>query len=331
MKNRNVNIDAYRIFLMYGICMLHSITQAGHNRAWIANMFEWCVPGFAFISGWYGVRFTWSKLFRLFLTSVYCVMVFFLFDAAVNGGKIDYSRIYTTAVNQWFLTAYAVMMCLAPLIDIALEKVYLMFKTHDYMGIFKIVSPYLACVFVWSFSCGLPGIRHVMPVATGLTGFSFTTLLGVYIAARLVRFAIESGNPKLLALNRKTVMIPCLVCCLFAASIGMGDYQSPFSLGIAACAFLLFMRLRLCKWLQCILTVLAPSMFSVYLMHSHGLAWNYLATIENGFLKSGVPLVLAYAFTAAVVFGACVVGDLPRRGFALVFMKCMSRKRVSNA
>ena len=74
-----------------------------------------------------------------------------------------------------------------------------------------------------------------------------------------------------------------------------------------------------------------PSMFSVYLMHSHGLAWNYLAAIENGFLKSGVPLVFAYAFTAAVVFCTCVVGDLPRRGFVLLLAKCHSRKRVSNA
>ncbi len=330
-KKRNANCDAYRIFLMLGICMLHSVTQAGHNQAWVANMFEWCVPAFAFISGWYGIRFSWGKVFRLFATSIYCAVIFFAFDILINGGTFDWFRTYKVAVGQWFLTAYVVMMCLAPLVELALEKVREMFAARDYWSVLKTVSPFLVCVFVWAFSCGLPGFKHVMPRANGLGGYSFTMLLGAYLCARILRFALESQDDRWLLLNRKRLLFPVLAVCIICASIGMGDYDSPFSIGIATCIFLLFMRVRLPHWLQSLFIVLAPSMFSVYLMHSHGLAWGYLALVEDWLLNHGVPLGFAYLLTAVTVFVVCVVGDLPRRIFALLWDRYVTRKYVLHA
>ena len=83
---RDCSIDAYRVCLMFGICLLHSITQAGHNVAWAANMLSWCVPGFMFISGWFGIKFSIGKVFKLYGISLYCAVMFVAFDGVVSGG-----------------------------------------------------------------------------------------------------------------------------------------------------------------------------------------------------------------------------------------------------
>ena len=91
MKRDSV-IELYRVGLMYGICLLHSISQAGHNVVWAANMLSWCVPGFMFISGWFGMRFSFMKVAKLYGISLYCATVFVIFDAVVSGGGDRFSE-----------------------------------------------------------------------------------------------------------------------------------------------------------------------------------------------------------------------------------------------
>lgn len=52
---RNVGIEIYRVSLMFGICVLHSITQGPYNSPLGARLLLWCVTGFVFISGWFGI------------------------------------------------------------------------------------------------------------------------------------------------------------------------------------------------------------------------------------------------------------------------------------
>ena len=81
---RNDSIDVYRCLLMLGICLLHAITQGGHNVVWAANILLWCVPGFMFISGWYGIQFSHRKVLKLYGISLYCATVFVVFDSIVH-------------------------------------------------------------------------------------------------------------------------------------------------------------------------------------------------------------------------------------------------------
>ncbi len=87
MKQRNPSIEILRDSLMFGICLLHSITTAGHNTPWIANALLWCVPCFMFISGWFGIKFYLSKIFILYGTSFYCAIVFVIFDYLFKGSQ----------------------------------------------------------------------------------------------------------------------------------------------------------------------------------------------------------------------------------------------------
>jgi len=70
---RNPAIELYRVMLMFGICVLHSITQCGHNIPWIANILLSCVVGFVFITGWFGVKFSWWKIIKLYVLSNFCI------------------------------------------------------------------------------------------------------------------------------------------------------------------------------------------------------------------------------------------------------------------
>ena len=114
---RNKAIDAYRITLMFGICLLHSISQAGHNVSWANNCFSWCVTAFAFISGWFGMRFSFMKLTKLYGVSLYCAAVICIVNAVFGYGDGCLKYIWDVAVGQWYLNAYAILLCLAPILN----------------------------------------------------------------------------------------------------------------------------------------------------------------------------------------------------------------------
>jgi hypothetical protein len=69
---------------MFAIFLLHLITQGGHNMAWAGNILQWCVPGFMFISGWCGIKFSLCKVFKLYGISLYCAVGFVVFEFVTN-------------------------------------------------------------------------------------------------------------------------------------------------------------------------------------------------------------------------------------------------------
>lgn len=292
---------------MFGICLLHSITHGGHNIAWIANMLSWCVPGFMFISGWYGIKFSIGKVFRLYGISLYCAAVFVVFDSVVlsSVGCLLWSdcllRVYKITIGQWFLNAYVVVMCFVPIINLAIDRM-----------IIKELYPLVFLVFGWSFATTLP-INGFIPSSAGLTAYSSLTLLGVYVVARFFRKLHDEGGRFFKIVSNKMVMLLILGVSLVMAAIGLGDYNSPFAVAIAGSVFFIFMNLTVPSWLGKVCVWLGPSMFSVYLSHSHGYAWGYFKIMENYLLANSVPVSMVYVLTAIVVFIVCIVADLPRR------------------
>ena len=303
---RDFVIDVYRVCLMFGICLLHAITQGGHNVSWAGNMLQWCVPGFMFISGWYGIKFSIDKVFRLYGISLYCAAVFVVFDSVIHSfvGYLLWSdcllRVYKIAIGQWFLNAYVVVMCLAPIINLAIERMPI-----------KELYPLVLLVFGWSFATTLP-ISGFIPSSPGLTAYSSLTLLGVYIVARFSRRFYDEGGRFFEIVSNKMVMLLILAVSLIMAAIGLGDYNSPFAVAVASSVFFLLKNCNISTWVGNACVWIGPSMFSVYLVHSHGQAWGYLKAIEDMLLAHSLPLPMVYMLTAIVVFGVCLLADLPR-------------------
>lgn len=322
---RNSEFDVLRVMLMFGICMIHAVAQAGHNAPWVANMFLWCVPGFVFISGWFGIRFSVGKILKLYGISLYCAAMYCGLDALLCGKWPVFGafvlRVWNITVGPWFLNAYAVLMCFAPLLNEACASVAGKWM-QDRRGAFAVLIPLVLCAFGWSFATTLPVISVYTPRPIALTAYSFLTLIGVYVVARIMR---ELDGRSALPVFRRRSLFAVGGICLVAASIGLGDYNSPFALVLAGCAFQLARTLHMPEKLGALFIWLAPSMFSVYLIHSHGQAWGYLAAIEDALLAHGLPLPLAYVMTAACVFAVCVVLDMPRRFLAGIIARMCKR------
>lgn len=217
---------------------------------------------------------------------------------------------YNIAINQWFLNAYVIVMCLAPIVNLAIDRMAV-----------KDIWPLLLCAFGWSFATTLPVISKYVPAPSGLTAYSFLTLLSVYVVARFVRRMSDNGARLMVYAANGKIVLPVVAMCLVLAAIGLNDYNSPFSIIIAGCALLMFKDLHVPKWIGRVCAWLGPSMFSVYLLHSHGQGWGYLRVIQDWLLDKGLSLGVAYILTALSVFIVCLVADLPRRFAAILFKK----------
>ena len=201
-------------------------------------------------------------------------------------------------------------MCIAPIVNLAVDRMTV-----------KDVWPLLLCAFGWSFATTFPVVGRYIPAPSGLTAYSFLTLLGVYVVARFVRRLHDSDVRFREFVANGKMFLPIIGICLVFAAVGLGDYNSPFALTLAGSVLLLIKNCRISKHLGSVCAWLGPSMFSVYLMHSHGYGWGYLRMIQDGLIDKDVPIGIGYFLTALTVFCACTVADLPRRLVALLFKK----------
>ena len=283
---RNASIELVRLLLMFGICLLHSAINPGYSRAWFINITCFCVTAFAFISGYYGASFRPSKIVRLVGTGVICALIC---------GRGNISRAWGIYGGYWFLHAYVLMMCLAPLVDGAISR----------KGAIAVAMPLLVAVFVWGDLPSLPFFGKLnIPVTPGLEAFSGLTLLGAYVAARIYRlFGLERIRSRWIV-----VIIPILVC--FAA-LGMNEYNNIVALLLSAMFFTAFGKIRLPPWMSRVVVVLSPSVFAIYLIHQPIMAFETRVVKWLADMGSGV--YIAYFAAALTVFFLALVVDLPRR------------------
>ena len=115
-SKRDTAIELYRVMLMFGICLLHAIGNSAEPKVWMQNILASCVVGFVFISGWFGIKFTWMKIAKLYGIGLYCALVYGLVASwgepqyLLSAAKLGFFKL---THGFWFLHAYALMMCLA--------------------------------------------------------------------------------------------------------------------------------------------------------------------------------------------------------------------------
>jgi len=201
-------------------------------------------------------------------------------------------------------------MFLAPLANLVVEI--------DKRHLQQIVTPLLILCFGWSYFIQMPVVRrYPMPSTPGLGEYSGVTLLGIYIVARLFRrFEIDAKVS-----GRVLVVIAIPSLCF--SWLGFAAYNCVFTLALAIVAFCLFKRWHPTKcmisFLSPICTFLGPSLFPIYLIHSHRMTSIWLQRIEDVLLQHvsfGVEFL-----TAVVIFGGCLILDMPRRLIVYLFRR----------
>lgn len=246
-NRRDLNIELLRCVLMVGVCVVHSIFAGVTHRdvlsmqTIISGLVHCSVDGFVLISGYYGIRFSWAKLSKLYAVA--------LFYSCLTGDPV------LVLHGFWFLHAYAVLMVLSPLLKIEKDL--------------KLSLPFLILIFGYGWLANLAHIKDVdLPLRMSFDSHTWTTLIGMYVLGRLYR---------IYEWDRLLSIRVCLICiCLLSVINGLqfgyfSAYNGPFCAGLAICVFTIFKKLNIdterFPKLSIMLRLAGPSLFPVYIIH----------------------------------------------------------------
>lgn len=298
---RNASIEVFRCVLMFGIVLLHCCSQGPLKIMAPYRLCMSCVTGFVFISGYFGIRFSWGKVLSLILTAVVCAAISFAGEQVLHLSPCGFSFYEYLVTGNWFLWAYVVLMMFSPLLERALSA-------DGGKDAWRWAAPLLFVVFGWNFLSGMPVVGKWFPRPVGFGTHTFLMMIGVYLAARLFRhYDLER-----LLVGWKlgaVVLFGGLLC-----AAGLSHYDSPVSFVFMAASFVGLKRLSM-GWIGRVAVVLAPSIFSVYLLHWSPLGLKFLVWAESRGLQilDGKWSFVIAVSVAIVLFVGGAVFDLPRR------------------
>ena len=326
---RNYNIEAYRIFLVWLICVLHSIhvlSLVGMGCPCLSNLLEWSVPGFVIISGWYGIRFSFQKVLKLYGVCFYCSAVVVLIDWALSGRAAPISDIvksvYSIATGYWFVNSYVLLMFLAPMVNSVFDGLEHVAYDEKIKALFNICLGIAFLVCVWSFAYTLPYIGKYVPYYKGIEKTSFCTLLAVYAFTRSTKMIVkEEKVAGWIERLPSSCLIAIFVGVLFVAGMGLGDINGPFALVIAMGSFYCFNKMHMPKSLDVVIGTVSPSVFAIYLLHTNRIAWNYMQLLGEKCTDHFGNRFVAYLIVATVAFVIGLMLDTPRRSARYVIFK----------
>lgn len=318
MKTRDGNIEVLRLVAMFLICIIHAVGYVDTRWChWLSNVSFVGVLVFVLISGFYGMRFSLMKVLRLEGVAVGCALTVILVAAVSDGlglsaclppfGLAWGREVLVLFKGYWFVHAYVVMMCIAPLA----ERAFVDMQTSPDRrreGLFMCM-PFLVMVYGWSFAMMIPVVQRFIPRTEGLVPFSGITLFATYLVGRVYRI-LDFDN-----ILKGQWLLPSAIICGGVSSLwyGFARYNSPFLLLFAVGIFWAFRRLRVSDSHVVILGWLTPSVLSVYLLHCNSYGYRMLGFLEDH-LRSCVDgdcfVFLVLAITAFVIG---FVLDIPRR------------------
>ena len=280
---------------------------------------------YALASGFLTARCNIRKLMELWLQVMfYSLLITIVMECTVLHGTISreewiYSFFPVTSGKNWYVTAYFGMMCLIPMIRLAMD--YIDQRIYKYMlvGIFAIYSVLPTLV-----SYLLQGAYYPDPFNVN-RGYSSLWLCIMYLFGAYIRkYFNYHAVKKRLSLS----VFGCMVLLTFLSKIIMEkvgntenvnvlvDYTSPtIVLGsIALLIFFVNIRVDSTKLKQ-VITVLSGATLGVYLIHDNGLIRNeVVAHLFEDELKNGVYkwALVKLIIVVPAVYVICCLMDLIR-------------------
>lgn len=322
-KTRNVSLDVLRCLLMFGVVLQHAFAVCKFGGiipyaayALLDSFTHPSVDGFTAISGWFGIRCTLKKLFRLFCLILFCGTVHFgLYQLGVlccaNAYKSSFGLDFAPmswgyeCYRYWYLGAYVKLMLLTLLLN----------------PIFSYLSKWPRWS-LWLVAGAFVGANYLSLLWMPWESHSPRTVIFVYV---VVRFFVLLGILDWVRCRFAKYLFGSAAGILFAVAAldGMhrwgltpGMYRSPVVImaGLTAVAYFASIQISEKGVSARLASLLAPSMISVYMLH-----WN----IADTFLKPVPQYVLGkcpwlnvsvvFVVVAACIFLLCIAIDLMRR------------------
>lgn len=283
-KKRDPSVELLRLCMMFGIVLLHIITQDGYFLKdsfvvrGVTNILSTCVVGFVFISGYFGINMTLRKVVRLLSLSA--------FYAGTLGLMFGWESALNRFTHDWFLYGYIVLMLFSPLFNVAIES----------LG-WRKLSGVLMAIYVWSYLCVIPCVKQVIPCPTGFAPLSFFTMFGIYIAARMYR----KYDLELIVLRHKYKSMMIIILALIFVFLGFYHHNSIASLVFIGAVFTFVKRIMLPRVIGRVALTVAGAMFGVYLIHSSCLG-HFCRQRLLSELVLIMPIPAAWLVAALIVF-----------------------------
>jgi len=275
----------------------------------------WHVDAFLAISGWYGIKFSWMKFARLYGLILFYSLLNMAYCRFYAGGK-------ASITGGWFGNTYLMLMLLAPLINLGVEKLC----ERSRREIFSVWILLVAAMMLKY----LP-FHAIKPLGTG--GFSIVTFAFIYTTARILRHVVGEK-----VLNKWLFLIPPVLFygalgCLWLGlafknymhggvfmATGMDRcllYDSPHVWLMSFAVLLFFVQyVRIPDWIGRVFCFLSPSIFAVYLIHNETAFGLQLFRLpEQWFLgHTSVHVAVITVLCTLWTFLACLGIDIIRRG-----------------
>lgn len=114
---RNSAIEIYRVLLMMGIVTIHLFSHVGMGHHWIPRLCTTCVVGFVFISGYFGIKFSWQKVVKIYGVALFCALWCGVSIWMNEGGAKGLYSIVSCLRVWWFVNAYIMLMLMTPIVE----------------------------------------------------------------------------------------------------------------------------------------------------------------------------------------------------------------------
>ena len=163
---RNPSIELWRCICMFAVVFGHVVVN---NRVGTMNGFVWHIPGFLLITGFFGIKFKWSKVLKLLGICYACYWL----TIPLRGGGVGVEDLVLPH-GGWFVPFYVVLMMLSSILNAAIAS-----GNHKQMAL--IVGALL--MFAWS-PCFCP--RLGMMRIAGMQGSGMLLMISIYLLARLM-------------------------------------------------------------------------------------------------------------------------------------------------
>jgi surface polysaccharide O-acyltransferase-like enzyme len=313
MKNgRHTGIELFRIIMMFGICMIHACRQGHYARAdAFTAILCASVVGFVFMSGYFGVSFKLSKVVRLYsLCVLYCCLVPIIGWNFKDGYIKAVLDAWGATWRFWFLHAYIILMAISGLLNKSLNVCSNKEVVYNAL-------PILFVVFIWGWLSCFSSLSLIIPLPAGMTGASFLTMLGIYVASRLLRFyEIE----KKVSVQKLLVGLFITLGIYILTGKKCEPYMCPLAFMLVAILFYLFYRIKLRGVIAKLVLFVSPSMFGIYILNAMlflpGMdckVYGLLNAVRDPLISSGFDWYLACLIAAIVAFSLSLLVDITRR------------------
>ena len=284
---------------MFAVLLGHVVSN---NGVLSTAAFQWHIPGFLFITGYFGTRFRISKVVSLLTTCYLCYWLTIPFRP-LPPHVVDLILPH----GGWFLPFYLVLLLMSPLLNAVVADR----SSH------RTICFYLSALVIVSwFPLFVSGKHAVMLYVPGMQGNGLMLMVATYLFGRIMygRITVYGRRSVFWVGISLFVVLNALSVWLYGAFPLTKTYLSPLALASAMCGFVAFKNLRCPETLGRVICFISPSMFGVYLLHECCVRhWQY-----SGFAQKSPWHAIIWAVG---LFVACVCIDLVRRLIMCVLSK----------